>query len=175
MYIERVPNRNSPPAVLLRESYREGSKVRKRTLANLSKLPDHAVNGLQALLKGGVTIASLPDSFKITCSGPHGHVAAVLGSLKNTGLHNLISSENSRNLRLVLAMIIARIIDPRSKLATARGFNEETCFSSMGKILGIDGADEDELYLAMDWLLARQESIENNLAAKHLASSTLVL
>jgi len=175
MYIERVPNRNSPPAVLLRESYREGSKVRKRTLANLSKLPDHAVNGLQALLKGGVTIASLPDSFKITRSRPHGHVAAVLGSLKNTGLHNLISSENSRNLRLVLAMIIARIIDPRSKLATARGFNEETCFSSIGKILGIDGADEDELYLAMDWLLARQELIENNLAAKHLASSTLVL
>jgi transposase len=175
MYIERVPNRNSPPAVLLRESYREGSKVRKRTLANLSKLPDHAVNGLQALLKGGVTIASLPDSFKITRSRPHGHVAAVLGSLKNTGLHNLISSENSRNRRLVLAMIIARIIDPRSKLATARGFNEETCFSSIGKILGIEGADSDELYLAMDWLLARQESIENNLAAKHLASSTLVL
>ncbi|MEG3903660.1 IS1634 family transposase [Microcoleus sp. B4-C5] len=175
MYIERVPNRNSPPAVLLRESYREGGKVRKRTLANLSKLPDHAVNGLQALLKGGVTLASLPDSFKITRSRPHGHVAAVLGSLKNTGLHNLISSENSRNRRLVLAMIIARIIDPRSKLATARGFNDETCFSSIGKILGIEGADEDELYLAMDWLLSRQESIENNLASIHLASSTLVL
>ena len=111
MYIERVPNRNSPPAVLLRESYREGSKVRKRTLANLSKLPDHAIDGLQALLKGGVTIASLPESFKITRSRPHGHVAAVLGCLKNTGLHNLISSENSRNRRLVLAMIIARIID----------------------------------------------------------------
>ena len=175
MYIERVPNRNSPPAVLLRESYREGSKVRKRTLANLSKLPDHAIDGLQALLKGGVTIASLPDSFKIARSRPHGHVAAVLGCLKNTGLHNLISSENSRNRRLVLAMIVARIIDPRSKLATARGFNEETCFSSIGKILGIEGADEDELYLAMDWLLSKQESIENNLASKHLASSTLVL
>ena len=157
------------------ESYREGGQVRKRTLANLSKLPDNAVNGLQALLKGGVTIASLPDSFKITRSRPHGHVAAVLGSLKNTGLHNLISSENSRNRRLVLAMIIARIIDPRSKLATARGFNDETCFSSIGKILGIEGADEDELYLAMDWLLSRQESIENNLASIHLASSTLVL
>jgi transposase len=175
MYIERVPNRNSPPAVLLRESYREGSKVRKRTLANLSKLPDHAVDGLQALLKGGVTIANLPDSFKITRSRPHGHVAAVLGSLKNTGLHNLISSENTRNRRLVLAMIIARIIDPRSKLATARGFSDETSFSSIGKILGIEGADEDELYLAMDWLLSRQESIENSLASLHLASSTLVL
>jgi transposase len=175
MYIERVPNRNSPPAVLLRESYREGSKVRKRTLANLSKLPDHAVDGLQALLKGGVTIANLPDSFKITRSRPHGDVAAVLGSLKNTGLHNLISSENTRNRRLVLAMIIARIIDPRSKLATARGFSDETSFSSIGKILGIEGADEDELYLAMDWLLSRQESIENSLASLHLASSTLVL
>jgi transposase len=175
MYIERVPNRNSPPAVLLRESYREGSKVRKRTLANLSKLPDHAVDGLQALLKGGVTIANLPDSFKITRSRPHGHVAAVLGSLKNTCLHNLISSENTRNRRLVLAMIIARITDPRSKLATARGFSDETSFSSIGKILGIEGADEDELYLAMDWLLSRQESIENSLASLHLASSTLVL
>ena len=110
MYIERVPNRNSPSAVLLRESYREGSKVRKRTLGNLSKLPDHAIEGLQAFLKGGVTIANLPDSFKITRSRPHGHAAAVLGSLKNTGLHTLISSENSRNRRLVLAMIIARVI-----------------------------------------------------------------
>jgi len=149
--------------------------VRKRTLANLSKLPDHAVDGLQALLKGGVTKANLPDCFKITRSRPHGHVAAVLGSLKNTGLHNLISSENSRNRRLVLAMIIARITDPRSKLAKARGFSDETCFSSIGKILGIEGADEDELYLAMDWLLSRQESIENSLASLHLASSTLVL
>jgi hypothetical protein len=138
MYIARVSNRNSPPAVLLRESYREGSKVRKRTLANLSKLPNYTIDGLQALLKGGVTIASLPDSFKITRSRPHGHVAAVLGSLKNTGLHNLISSENSRNRRLVLAMLVARIIDPRSKLAKARGFSDETCFSSIGKILAIE-------------------------------------
>ncbi|MCP6762339.1 MAG: IS1634 family transposase [Fischerella sp. CENA71] len=175
MYVERVPNRNSPPAVLLRESYREGGKVRKRTLANLSKLPDHAVDGLQSLLKGGVTIESLPNSFKITRSRPHGHVAAVLGSLKNTGLHNLISEENSRERRLVLAMIIARIIDPRSKLATARGLSDETCFSSIGETLGLNSADEDELYLAMDWLLSRQQKIENSLAAKHLASSTLVL
>ena len=175
MYIERVPNRNSPPAVLLRESYREGEKVRKRTLANLSKLPDHAVDGLQALLKGGVTIESLPSAFKITRSRPHGHVAAVLGSLKKTGLHNLISEENTRERRLVLAMIIARIIDPRSKLATARGLSNETCFSSIGEILGVSGADEDELYLAMDWLLEKQEKIENSLAAKHLASATLVL
>lgn len=175
MYIERVPNRNSPPAVLLRESYREGEKVRKRTLANLSKLPDTAVDGLQILLKGGAAIESLPEAFKIIRSRPHGHVAAVLGSLKNLGLHSLINEENTRERRLVLAMIVARIIDPRSKLATARGLSNETCFSSIGEILKLEGADEDELYLAMDWLLERQEKIENNLAAKHLEEGTLVL
>jgi transposase len=175
MYIERVPNRNSPPAVLLRESYREGKKVRKRTLANLSKLPDHAVDGLQVLLKGGEIIESLPSAFKIIRSRPHGHVAAVLGSLKNIGLHNLIYPENTRERRLVLTMIVARIIDPRSKLATARGLSDETCFSSLGEMLGLEGADEDELYLAMDWLLDRQEIIENSLAAKHLEEGTLVL
>ncbi len=112
----RVPNRNSPPAVLLRESYREGNKVRKRTLANLSKLPDHAVDGLQVLLKGGVAIESLPEAFKIIRSRPHGHVAAVLGSLKNIGLHNLISEENTRERRLVLAMIVARRDRPTEEL-----------------------------------------------------------
>ena len=168
MYIERVPNRNSPPAVLLRESYREGDKVRKRTLANLSKLPDSTIDGLRILLKGGTAIESLPDAFKIIRSRPHGHVAAVLGSLKNLGLHNLISEENSRERRLVMAMIVARIIAPRSKLATARGLHDETSFSSLGETLGLDFADEDELYQAMDWLLEKQDRIENSLAAKHL-------
>lgn len=175
MYIERIPNRNSPGAVLLRESYREGDKVRKRTLANLSKLPDHAVDGLQLLLKGGTAIESLPEAFKIIRSRPHGHVAAVLGSLKNTGLHQLIHEENTRERRLVLAMIVARIIEPRSKLATSRGMSDETCSSSLGEMLGLEGVDEDELYLAMDWLLEKQETIENNLAALHLEEGTLVL
>jgi transposase len=175
MYIERIPNRNSPPAVLLRESYREGDKVRKRTLANLSKLPDHAVDGLQLLLKGGTAVESLPQAFEVVRSRPHGHVAAVLGSLKKTGLHNLIHEENTRERRLVLAMIVARIIDPRSKLATSRGLNDETCFSSLGEMLGVSGADEDELYKAMDWLLEKQGTIENNLAAIHLEEGALVL
>jgi len=175
MYIERIPNRNSPGAVLLRESYREGDKVRKRTLANLSKLPDHVVDGLQLLLKGGTAIESLPEAFKIIRSRPHGHVAAVLGSLKNTGLHQLIHEENTRERRLVLAMIVARIIEPRSKLATSRGMNDETCSSSLAEILGLEGVDEDELYLAMDWLLEKQGTIENNLAALHLEEGTLVL
>ena len=175
MYIERVPNRNSPPAVLLRESYREGKRVRKRTLANLSKLPDPAIDGLKVLLKGGTAVGELESAFNITRSRPHGHVATALGTLKNLNLHQIISSESSRQRNLVLAMIVARIIDPLSKLATARGLNEQTSLSTLGELLGVAKADEDELYAAMDWLLSRQEKIENTLASRHLKSGTLVL
>lgn len=175
MYIERVPNRNSPPAVLLRESYREGKKVRKRTLANLSKLPDEAVDGLKILLKGGKAIEDIEEAFNIVRSRPHGHVAAVIGTIKKIGLDSIISSENTRNRRLVLSMIAARIIAPRSKLATARGLQQATQLSSLGELLGLSRTDEDELYLAMDWLLSRQEEIEKSLAAIHLVEGTLVL
>ena len=120
MYIERVPNRNSPPAVLLRESFRHHGKVKKRTLANLSKCPDHVVDGLQILLKGGIALRSPNDAFSIIRSYPHGHVAAVLGSLKQLGLHTLMARPSSRLRDLVVAMIVARVIDARSKLATAR-------------------------------------------------------
>ncbi len=175
MYIERVPNRNSPPAVLLRESYREGGKIRKRTLANLSKLPDTVVDNLRIVLKGGAAIENLSESFSVERSLPHGHVAAVLGTIKKLSLHNLIAPDNSRKRALVLAMIVARILDPRSKLATARGLNSETCFSSLSGLLGLEKADEDELYEAMDWLVSRQESIENELAKIHLSEGALVL
>lgn len=175
MYIERVPNRNSPPAVLLRESYREGGKIRKRTLANLSKLPDTVVENLRIVLKGGAAIENLSESFSVERSLPHGHVATVLGTIKKLSLHNLIAPDNSRKRALVLAMIVARILDPRSKLATARGLNSETCFSSLSELLGLEKADEDELYEAMDWLVSRQESIENELAKIHLSEGALVL
>lgn len=175
MYIERVPNRNSPPAVLLRESYREGGKIRKRTLANLSKLPDTVVDNLRIVLKGGAAIENLSESFSVERSLPHGHVAAVLGTIKKLDLHNLIAPSNSRKRALALAMIVARILDPRSKLATARGLNSETCFSSLSELLGLEKADEDELYEAMDWLVTRQESIENELANRHLSEGALVL
>ena len=175
MHIERVPNRNSPPAVLLRQSYREGGKVRKRTLANLSKLPDHAVEGLKILLKGGTAINQLEDAFEITRSRPHGHVAAVLGTLRKLELEQLIDSAPSRERDLVVAMIVARIIDPSSKLATARGLNPQTCISTLGELLGVSSADSDELYAAMDWLLERQAEIETALARRHLEEGTLVL
>ena len=175
MYIERVPNRNSPPAVLLRESYREGGRIRKKTLANLSKLPDSIVDNLKIVLKGGAAIENLSESFSVVRSLPHGHVAAVLGTLKKLDLHNLIAPSNSRKRALVLAMIVARLLDPRSKLATARGLSSETCNSSLSELLGLEKADEDELYEAMDWLVSRQESIENELANRHLCEGALVL
>ena len=175
MYIERVPNRNSPPAVLLRESYREGNKVRKRTVANLSKLPDDVIENLRIVLKGGVAVENYGTAFEILRSLPHGHVSAVLGTLKKLGVPELINSKASRNRALIMAMIVARIIDPRSKLATARGFKKETCYSSLSHLLGLESASEDELYEALDWLLARQTSIEDQLAKKHLEEGALVL
>ena len=144
-------------------------------MANLSKLPDPAIDGLKVLLKGGTAIEELESAFNITRSLPHGHVAAVLGTLKNLNLPQIICSENTRQRNLVLAMIVARIISPRSKLATARGFNKQTSSSTLGELLGVAQADEDELYKAMDWLLDRQEKIENTLASCHLQSGALVL
>src|SRR6476659_3853360 len=175
MYITRVPNRGSPPAVLLRESYREHGKVRTRTLANLSRWPEHKVDRLQCALKGLPTASDLAEAFEITRSLPHGHVAAVLGTAEKLGMAELIDPAPSRNRDLVCAMLAATVIAPASKLATARGLRADTATSSLGQVLGVGGADEDDLYAAMDWVLARKDGIENALAARHLANGTLVL
>ena len=174
MYIERVPNRNSPPAVLLRESFRVGTKVKKRTLANLSKLPHHAVETLRRVLRGETLVAH-DDSFSCLRSLPHGHVAAVLGTLRRLQLHTLISRAPSRFRELVIALIVARVIDPRSKLATARALNPETAVSTLGELLRLGDVAPLELYDAMDWLLRRQAGIEKRLARRHLHENTLVL
>ena len=121
MYIETVPNRNSPPCTLLRESYRQHGKVKKRTVSNLSKWPPEMVEGLRKLLKGGVMVDSIEESFDVIRSLPHGHVAAVVGTLRRLGLDRIIGHKGSRKHALNVAMIVARLIDPRSKLATARG------------------------------------------------------
>ena len=175
MYIERVPNRNSPPCTLLRESYRQGGKVKKRTIANLSNWPARMVEGLRRLLKGGLVVENFPDSFDVVRSLPHGHVAAALGTLRRIGLDEIMAGKGSREHALNLAMITARLIDPQSKLATARGLGSESMFSSLGEILGVESADEDELYAAMDWLGQRQEQIEAKLAAQHLQDGSLIL
>lgn len=174
MYIESVPNRDSPPCILLRESYRHGGKVRKRTLANLTQWPPEVVAGLRALIKGG-KVSLDGDGFEIERSLPHGHVAAVLGVLRDLELHKIIAPRRCRQRDLVEAMIVARIIEPRSKLATARGLSGETAFTSLGGVLGLGTADENDLYAAMDWLLKRQERIEEALAQRHLHDGMLVL
>ena len=174
MYVERVPNRTSPPAVLLRESVREGNKIHKRTIANLSNWPDQQVDTLRRVLKGE-TLVGAGDALEIVRSLPHGHVAAVLGTLRQLKVDEMVDRKRSRRRELVVAMIAARILDPRSKLATARGLDGETGCDSLGAVLGIDSVDEDDLYAAMDWLLPRQQSIEQQLAQRHLRDGSLVL
>jgi hypothetical protein len=175
MYVAVVPNRGSPPAILLRQSYREGGKVKNRTLANLTSWPEDKVDDLRRVLKGQSPKLDLTGAFDITRSLPHGHVAAVLGSAQRLGIEELIDPAPSRRRDLVTAMLIAQVIAPGSKLATARGLRAETAISSLGQVLGICGCDEDDLYAAMDWVRTRQDAIENALAARHLTDGTLVL
>ncbi len=176
MYIETVPNRNSPPCILLRESYREGDKVKKRTLANLSTWQPEIVSGLRILLKGGTAVEqSLDDLVEVTRSLPHGHVAAVLGTLYHLQLDRMIAAKACPERLLVVAMIVARVIAPRSKLATARGLGHDTVATSLAEELGLKDVDATDLYAAMDWLYARQARIEKKLAKKHLSHGTLVL
>jgi hypothetical protein len=175
MYIESVPNRNSPPAILLRESFRQNGQVRKRTLCNLSGWSPAHVEGLRGVLKGGTVIPAEHDAFTVTRSLPHGHVAAVLGALRGLGLEGLVDPGPSRARDLVVAMVVAQVTEPSSKLACARGLRAATASSSLGPVLGVTGADENDLYEAMDWLLARQARIEDALAARHLEGATLVL
>jgi hypothetical protein len=175
MYVTRVPNRGSPPAILLRESYREGGRVKTRTLANLSRWPEHKVEKLQRALKGVPATLDLSGAFEITRSLPHGHVAAVLGTARRLGVEELIDPAASRWRDLVVAMLVAQVITPGSKLATARGLRAETATSSLGQLLSVASCDEDDLYAAMDWVLQRKEAIENSLAARHLSNGTLVL
>jgi transposase len=175
MYIEAVPNRNSPPAILLRESYRVDGKIKKRTLLNLSDWPAETVEGLRALLKGGTVLPPGQEAFTIKRSLPHGHVAAALGTLRRIGLDRLLGPAGNRCRDLVIAMIVARLVAPVSKLATAKALDPATAASSLGAVLGLGEVDEDELYIALDWLLERQPQIEAALAKRHLKNGTLVL
>jgi hypothetical protein len=175
MYIEAVPNRNSPPAILLRESYRENGKVRKRTLCNLSDWPEAHVEGLRGVLKGGTVIPADREAFAVTRCLPHGHVAAALGTARKIGLDRILGPDGNRCRDLALAMLISRILHPTSKLATARTLSPDTAASSLGKALGLGEVDDDELYAALDWLLVRQPAIETILARRHLTNGTPVL
>jgi hypothetical protein len=174
MYVTRVPNRSSPPAVLLRESYRDGGKVKTRTLANLSDWPDAQVEALRRVLKGETSVLS-KEAMRIERSLPHGHVAAVLGMAKKLKLDKLLPGAPERLAKLALAMIVARVLEPAAKLATARQLNEATAAHSLGAVLGLGAVDEDELYAALDLLGKAQPRIEAAFAKRHLRDGCLVL
>jgi transposase len=181
MFIETVPNRSSPPAVLLRESYRdEQGRAQKRTLANFSRLPADVIAALKAFLKGGTVIGTGPDDLEIERSLPHGHVAAALGTIRKIALDRLILSTakdeaSRRHCDLVVAMMVDRLIAPRSKLGFVRAVDAETALSSLGSVLHLGKVKEREAYEALDWLLDRQSRIENGLARRHLMDGVLVL
>src|SRR6516165_9339141 len=162
MYIEAVPNRNSPPAILLRESYRVDGKVKKRTLLNLTDWPSDLIEGFRVLLKGGTALPPGQEAIVIKRSLPHGHVAAVLGTLRKIGLDRLLGPVGNAPNRC-RDLVVAKTLDPI------------TAASSLGEVLGLGPVDEDELYTALDWLLERQPQIEAALARRHLKDGTLVL
>jgi len=172
MYIATIPNRNSPPAILLREGYRENGKVKTRTLANLSSLPLRAIETLRRSLKGE-NLVSFEESFEIVQNGSpaHGHVEAVMTAMRRLNFSRLICSGSSPQRNLAVAMVAARILEPKSKLETARWWSDTT----LPETLDICDADEDDLYSAMDWVLARQKHIEKKLAGRHLERNSLAL
>jgi hypothetical protein len=174
MYIATIPNRSSPPAILLRESYRQDGQVKTRTLANLTHWPPAQLEALRRVLRGDTLVAP-EDAFEILRSLPHGHVAAVLGTLRRLGLESLLAAQKSHQRDLVVAMIVARLLDPQSKLATARSWHPDTALTSLGQTLGVTAADARALYHAMDWLRRRQPQLEMALAKRHLREGTLAL
>ena len=170
MHIHIVPNRGSPPTVLLRESYREGKKVGKRTLANLSSLASAQIEAIRAALRGE-PLQPASQRFEAIASRAHGHVQAVVLTMQRLGLASLLASKHCVERDLVLAMVASRILAPHTKLATTRWWHTTT----LAKDFGVAGADENDLYASMDWLLIHQDRIQKKLAARHLSAGGLVL
>src|SRR6202140_3878096 len=178
MHVDRIPNRTSPPAYLLRETFREGSKVRKRTLANITHWPPAKIEELRRLLRDELLGGDQAAGLSLLRSLPHGHVAAALGMLRKVGLDRVLSQggrQPAREVALCIAMMVARVVDPSSKLATARLLDDETAGCSLGAVLELGAVDERTLYDALDWLIEQQERIEKALARRHLKNGTLVL
>lgn len=170
MHIDVVPNRDSRPAYLLRESFRDGNKVRKRTLANLSSLSDEQILAIRAILRGE-NLSPAGNLFEAIASRPHGHVAAVRVAMHRLAFARLLGTRPSRERDLVCALVAARVLAPHTKLATTRWWHSTT----LAEEFKVEGADEDDVYAAMDWLLKRQGAIEKKLAARHLKAGGLVL
>jgi Transposase DDE domain len=170
MHIDVVPNRGARPAYLLRESYREGARVRKRTLANLSALSEAQIFAIRAVLRGE-PVSPIAGQFEAIASRSHGHVQAVRVAMQRLGFESLLAARPSRERALVSAMVAARIVAPHTKLATTRWWHTST----LAEDFGVQEASENDLYAAMDWLLSRQEAIQKKLAGRHLGLGSLVL
>ena len=173
--IDVIANRGRSPQTLLRESWREGKHVRHKTVANFTRLPPHIVDGFRAVLKGGAVFTSIEDAVSIRRSLAHGHVAAILGLAKKLGLPRILDRKNTRHGKLALAAIVARIITPASKLATARQLSPLTAASSLGTVLGLGEVTGNEMLAMLDWLDGRKRHIEGSLARRQLAGSAMVL
>lgn len=174
MYVAVVPNRGSRPAILLRESYRDGDKVKNRTLKNLSDWPAERIQLLRAVLRGE-TLVPAGEGLAIVRALPHGHVSAALGTARRIGLDRLLPRRPERRRKLALALIVARLIDPAAKLATARALDATTAIHSLGATLGLGAVTAKEVYAALDWLGRAQPAIEKALARRHLEDGCLVL
>jgi hypothetical protein len=176
MYVATVPNRSSPPAILLRESYRENGKVMNRTLANLSDWPAEKVQSLRAVLRGDRLVPAGEGGFEIRRSLPHGHVVAALATARQVGLDDLLPRRGTKRHRaLAFGLIIARLLDPAAKLATARMLDTATASHSLGEVLDLGSVTARELYATLDWLVSEQAFIETVLARRHLKEGVLVL
>jgi len=159
---------------LLRHSYREGDQVKSKTVANLSSLPDHLIEVIRLGLRGE-PVGPAASAMELVESRPHGHVAAVVGTMRTLGFDRLFATRKSREKDLALALVAGRVLHPGSKLSLSRLLDAGSRSSTLGQVLGVEGADENELYGAMDWLVARQSKIEDTLAKRHLTNGCLVL
>ena len=174
-HVDKIPNRNSPPAILFRKAWREGKRIRRVTLANLTRVPEEIVDGIRAMLKGGVVVQSVEQIFTIKRSLPHGHVAAALGMCRKLGLERILHKKRSRERDLALGAIVARLLFPCSKLATARSLSPDSCDTSLGAVLGLGEVTGNEALGVLDWLVERQRWIEKSLANRHLEGGCLIL
>ena len=174
-HIELVPNQTDKPALLFRQAWREGKRIRRRTLANLSRWPPEWVEALRAVLKGAVVYQGLGDLFRLRRAWPHGHVAAVLGVCHQLGLTRLLHRQASRHRTLALAGVVSRLLSPGSKLACARTLSPDSASHSLGALLGTGPVHGNERLSMLDWLAERQPWIEQSLARRHLTAGTLML